>query len=204
MTEDQNEPIVTSVNCPACTKESYLKVYKVDVPGEVPFLISSIQCPHCYYRDKQVHEGDTGNGVGVSIDCIFKNPKDICRFVRLAENSQIKIQYNNEIFEFKCISSGIYLVESIITDVIESYKTNGTDKRMALKDVKLSEQNQIRKISILEDIIKKPDFLMFIRDDTGTSRVAMVDTMLKDIDGTEMELYDDESVKHSPYNVENE
>lgn len=204
MSEQQNKPIIESINCPACTKESHLKVLKVDIPGEVPTLISSIQCPHCNYRDNAIHDGDTGNGIGVSIDCIFKNPRDICRLVRLAENSQIKIQHNRHIFEFKCISTGIYLVESIITDIIESYKTNETDKRMAHEYVGLSEQDRNKRIRILKDLIENPDFLMTIRDDTGTSRVAMVDTMFKDIDGTEMELFDDESVKHSPYKVKDE
>lgn len=209
-----NIPMSAAMQCPQCCKEAELKILKVDIPGEVATLISSLQCSHCLYRDNSIHDGDIGNGIGVFISCLFQTTDDLQRYIRLAEGSKVRIEKESAVFEFVCHVSGIYLVESIIREIIDNYEIhNNIDRAVptephAFREEEVEESVETKRekgekrVKLLNDILKNPQFLMTVSDNTGTSRVAPVGKMLRDVDGDEMEVFNDDRVRHASFKVD--
>lgn len=209
---NRHEPTVSEMQCPYCLKEATISFLKVDVPGEVPSVITNFDCPHCLTCESQFHEGDIGTGTGILIECTIKDADDLKRYVNLKESTKITFEKDKTIMvEYTCgraqISNIGGILDKIVEDLSNLYNVPvDNDNITRFGEEKVCDNSTAKEqIEGLKKMRREKNFKMIIHDPTGLSRVFPKEKTMTDMEGMDLEAFNDENVKHELFeNIEDE
>ncbi|ELA46394.1 hypothetical protein VCUG_02116 [Vavraia culicis subsp. floridensis] len=220
--ETCNKPEQIEIQCTQCNNPAFLKIMRVDTPGQSAQILSTYTCSTCNIQDNTIlpYEDKNAKG-GIKIICKFTNKDDLKRYVCVFQNAVLKFQKDEFVYEYSSSTDVTTVAEIVLRNAIDEIAEMWNVKRKSTGSVfdlkqELSASNSSMSLSgsvtslesiqdvdsakyaieMLQDMVSNSGFEMELCDPSGFSRVAPVNKMLGECVFDDLDTFNDEKVRH--------